>query len=173
MRNGLRSPRPPVQNAQPANRPPEREPLFLFRHRLLIEFYDSLLGPAPSSSSVGGIYLSVPASQPALCESRFHLINFRFLHISSRSAAAKSEFARFPIRSRQRHKTATTADDAGLDFFTIPLLDVTALCGLLFLALMVSSFLPREESHVTFDPDSCKCNIAFMSIFCMPRSLSL
>ena len=106
---------------------------------------------------------------PALCESRFHLINFRFLHISSRSAAAKSEFARFPIRSRQRHKTATTADDdgrdAGLDFFTIPLLDVTALCGLLFLALMVSSFLPREESHVTFDPNSCKCNIAFMSIF--------
>lgn len=46
---------------QPTDRP--KEPLFLFRHRLLIEFYDSLPAPAPSSSSGASISLCQPASQ--------------------------------------------------------------------------------------------------------------
>ena len=111
------SPRPPVQNARPTNRRSTRESPSSFLDT------DCLLNFTTLRSVVVGRHrrrghLSLSLCSAAPCESRFHLINFRFLHISSScsavaAAAAKSDFARFFIRSRQRHKTATTADAMG------------------------------------------------------------
>ena len=110
------SPRPPVQNARPTNRRSTREsPSSFLDTDCLLNF--TTLCPLRLRRRRRRGHLSLCASQPALCESRFHLINFRFLHISSSSA----EFARFFIRSRQRHKTATTAamqDWISLRFFS-------------------------------------------------------
>ena len=135
MRNRRRSQCPLVQNAQPTNRRSrERESPSSFLDTDCLLNFTTLRSVAvgrgrrrrrrrhlsPSASAVA-VRVSAAAAVPL---NQFSIPSYFFLRRGA--AVAKSEFARFFIRSRQRHKTAMNGGEM-LDFFTILLFDVTAI----------------------------------------------